>query len=104
MRKKLGYYEAEHIDDLCLATVAVNPKEYLEYFESENVNKNYKGLKKGSKGMEFEHYAKRSNSVWETESFGQLSPEKHTQRRFLLKNDSTVLEEIKKIQIRANKR
>ena len=30
------------------------------------------------------------------ESFGQLYPEKHTQHRLSLKNDSVVLEEIKK--------
>ena len=79
LQKKLGYYKVEHIDDPCLATVAVNPKDYLEYFESENVNKKHKGLEKGSKRMEFEHCAKRINSVREIESFGQLSPEKHTQ-------------------------
>ena len=76
--------------------MAVNPKDYLEYFESENVNKKHKGLEKGSKRMEFEHCAKRINSVREIESFGQLCPEKHTQHRFSLKNDSIVLDKIKK--------
>ena len=33
-QKVLCLYEVEHIDDL-----AVNPKEYFEYFKSENVNK-----------------------------------------------------------------
>ena len=46
--------------------------------------------------MELEHYAKGINSVREIESFGQLSPEKHTHHRFLLENNSMVLEEIKK--------
>ena len=32
-RKKLGYYEIEHIDNLCMLTLAVNPKDYLELFE-----------------------------------------------------------------------
>ena len=38
-------------------TLAVNPKEYFEYFESENCNKKHKGIKKGAKGMEYENYA-----------------------------------------------
>ena len=28
-RKKLGYFEIEHIDNLCILTIAANPKEYL---------------------------------------------------------------------------
>ena len=63
LRRKLGYYEIEHIDDPCEVTIAVNPKEHLEKFQSEATNKNHKGLKRGSKGMEFENYAKRINSV-----------------------------------------
>ena len=35
----LGLYEVESINDPCLVTLAVNPKEYFEYFKSENVNK-----------------------------------------------------------------
>ena len=53
LKKKLGYYEIEHIDDPCEVTVAVNPKEYLEQSQSENVNKKHKGLKKGTKGMDY---------------------------------------------------
>ena len=49
----------ESIDDPCLVTLAVNPKEYFEYFKSENVNKKHKGIKKGSAGMEYENYAQR---------------------------------------------
>ena len=45
-RKVLGLYEVESINDPCLVTLAVNPKEYLEYFESTRVNKKQKGLKK----------------------------------------------------------
>ena len=47
----LGYSEIEHIDDPSLVTLAVNPKEYIETFESENVNKkhNIKDFKKVQK-------------------------------------------------------
>ena len=48
-RKKLGYYEMEHIDDLCILTLADNPKEYLELLEDKNIKtliKTTKVLKK----------------------------------------------------------
>ena len=50
LKKKLGYYEIEHVDNPCEVTVAVNPKKYLEQFESENVNKKHRGWKKEAKG------------------------------------------------------
>ena len=45
-QKVPGIYEVEHIGDPCYVTLAVNPKEYFEYFESEKVNKKHKGIKK----------------------------------------------------------
>ena len=53
--KVLGLYEVESINDPRLVTLAVNPKEYFEYFKSENVYKKHKGIKKGSAGMDFEN-------------------------------------------------
>ena len=44
-QKKLGYFEIEHIDNLCILTIAANPKEYLEMFEDKNINKKHKGIK-----------------------------------------------------------
>ena len=57
--KMLGLYKVEHIDDLCYVTLAVNPKEYFEYFQSDAVNKKHKGIKKGSPSMDYENYAER---------------------------------------------
>ena len=48
LRKKLGYFAIENIDDTSIVTVALNPKKYFEQFESDNVNKKHKGLKKGA--------------------------------------------------------
>ena len=45
-QKVLGLYEVENIDDPCYVTLAVNPKEYFEYFKSESCNKKTRGLKK----------------------------------------------------------
>ena len=39
LKKKPGYYSIENIDDPCVVAIAVNPKEYSEKFESENLNK-----------------------------------------------------------------
>ena len=58
-QKVLALYEVEHIDDPCYITLAVNPKEYYEYFKSENNNKKHKGINKGSRGMAYENYAER---------------------------------------------
>ena len=73
LKKKLGYYSIENIDHPCIVTIAVNPREYFEKFESENVNKKHKVLRKGAKGMEFKNYSKRINSIKEIETFGQTT-------------------------------
>ena len=50
LEKKLGLFEIEHINDPCQITTAVNPKEYIEKFASDEINKKHKGLKKGTLG------------------------------------------------------
>ena len=42
-KKKLGYFSIENIDDHCVVTAAVIPKEYFEEFESQSVKKNKRG-------------------------------------------------------------
>ena len=58
-RKKLRYYEIENIDNPCLLTMAVNPKEYLELLKDRVLNKKHKGIKKGSSGLGFENFSQR---------------------------------------------
>ena len=94
-KRKIGHFFIENIDDPCVVTVEVSPKEYFEEFESQSVNKKHKGLKKRASGMEFENYAKRINSIREIETFGQLSKEKKKKKnRFKIKNNQMILEEI----------
>ena len=57
-------------------TLAVNPKEYFEYFKSENVNKKHKGIKKRSAGMYYENYAERIKPLFDFESYKK--PKKDT--------------------------
>ena len=60
------------------------------------MNKKRKGLRKGASGMEFEDYVRKTNSIKEIETFGQLPKEKQKQGRFLVKNNEIVLKEIEK--------
>ena len=46
LKKKLRNFDVKHIGDAILVTLPVNPKEYIEVFNSKNVNKKHKGLKK----------------------------------------------------------
>ena len=94
LRKTLGYFAIENIGNPCFVTAV--QKEYFEQFESGNVNKKHKGLRKGVSGMEFENYSRRINSVYEIESFGQTINEKLSQFRFSVKKKEMVLEQIEK--------
>ena len=68
-KKKLGYFEIEHIDNPCILTFAVNPKEYLELFEDKNLNKKHKGIQKGSSGLGFENFSQRIKSLVNFDTF-----------------------------------
>ena len=65
----LGLFEVENINDPCFVTLAVNPKEYLEYFKSENVNKKHKDIKKGSVGMNFENFDERIKPLYDFDTY-----------------------------------
>ena len=78
-QKVLGLYEVENINDPCFVTLAVNPKEYLEYFKSENVNKKHKGIKKGLVGMDFENFAERIKPFHSFDIY--VTPKKDTKAR-----------------------
>ena len=79
-RKKLGHFEIEHIDNLCILTLAVNPKKYLELFEDKNLNKKHKGIKKGSSGLGFENISQRIKSLVNFDTF-EKPP--HYKKKFL---------------------
>ena len=68
-QKVFGLYEVEHIDDPSYVTLAINRKEYLEYFKSEKVNKKHKSIKKGIRGMEYENFAERIKPLYDFDSY-----------------------------------
>ena len=57
MKKLVGLYEVESIDNPNMITIAVNPKGYFEKFCDKQFNKKHKGVKKDTEGMNFETYA-----------------------------------------------
>ena len=68
-QKVLGLYEVESINDPCLVTLATNPKEYLEYFKSESINKKHKDIKKGAVGMDYENFAERIKPLFHFDTY-----------------------------------
>ena len=46
LKKKLGYYEIESIENPCQITVVINPKEYRKQYEDLKTKKKHKGVKK----------------------------------------------------------
>ena len=87
-RKVLGLYEVESINDPCLVTLAVNPKEYFEYFQSQQMNKKHKGIKKGAFGMNYKNYAERIKPLYDFESFEKPKTEKKKVVRFTLEKSN----------------
>ena len=68
-QKVLGLYEVESINDPCLVTLATNPKEYLEYFQKEAINKKHKGIKKGAVGMDYRNFAERIKPLFNFDTY-----------------------------------
>ena len=60
IRKQVGLYKFENIEQGIICAICVNPKEYFElygiYYET---NKKHKDVCKGTKGMDFDNYAGR---------------------------------------------
>ena len=87
-RKQLGLYEIEYIEDPCFVTIATNPKEYIEYFQSEYINKKHKEIRKSENCMNLESFAKRITLLREIEEYEDKDKIKETtvaQSRFTVK-------------------
>ena len=86
-QKVLGLYEVESINDPCIVTLAVNPKEYFELFKSKRTNKKHKGIKKGAPGMNYENYAERIKPLYDFESFSRPKTERKKVVMFTIKKE-----------------
>ena len=59
IRKEMGLYEVENIDNPNICTIAINPKEYFEKFKDRNINRKHKGVRRDAPGMCFKSHAAR---------------------------------------------
>ena len=89
-------YEVEHIDDPCYVTLAVNPKEYFEYFKSELINKKHKGIKKDARGMEFENYAEWIKPLFDFASYQKPKADVKDVVRISVKKGEMTTQDFKK--------
>ena len=92
-RKQLGLYEIEHIEDPRFVTVATNPKEYTEYFQSQNINKKHKGIRKSEDFMNLESFAKKIDLLREIEEYedrSKINEMTVVQSRFTIKKNEMV--------------
>ena len=92
-KPKLGYFSIENIDDHCVVTAALIPKEYFEEFESQSVKK----TKEAKKRCEW-------NGIWRLRekdkfhrgnwNFWAAIKTKYKQIRFTIKSNEMVLEDV----------
>ena len=68
VRKQVGLYKFENIEQGIICALCINPKEYFElygiYYQT---NKKHKGVRKGTKAIDFDNYASRIFSMEEGE-------------------------------------
>ena len=99
LKKQVGLFEIENIDQPNVITIALNPKEYYERFA--NHTKKHKGLKKSTPDMDFDSYLSRLSDL--TEYYGEFiqkpNPvQKIVQKRFQVINESMQMKSVSKVQ------
>ena len=95
-KKEMGLFEIENIDNANICTIAVNPKEYFEKFKNKNINKKHKGVRKNTKGMDFQRYANRIKDL-RMDLNNEEKQEKVIQKRFQVKNTEMVMTSSNKV-------
>ena len=63
LKKQVGLFEIENINQVNIIMIALNPKECYEKFEDHSNNKKHKGLKKSTAGMDFDSYSERLSDL-----------------------------------------
>ena len=85
MQKQVGLFETGSINKPTVATVVLNSKEYYERFHDHSDNKKHKGLKKSTRGMDFDSYSERLADL------NELSKEYLKKAKKINKKDSKLL-------------
>ena len=97
LKKQVGLYEYESINNPNIITIVVNPKEYFELFLNKKFNKKHKGIRKDTRGMTFEAYAERIMDLRKyTDS--DKKPKKFIQQRFQTKCTNVQMTTVKTVQ------
>ena len=88
LRKKVGPFEVENIDNANVITIELNPKEYYERFVNYSDNKKNNGIKKLTPDMDFDSYSNCLSDL--TEYFNEfLSTDNKSQK--LSRGDFSLL-------------
>ena len=95
-KKVMGLFEIENIDNPNICTVAVNPKEYFEKFKNRAINKKHKGVRRDTKGMDFERYASRIKDL-RIDLKNKVEKEKVIQKRLQVKNTEMIMTSSNKV-------
>ena len=99
LKKQVGLYEIESIDNATLIIIAINPKEYFEKYRNREINKKQKGINKDTAGMHFEAYTQRRRFLNEFYSYKTAKPKKIIiQKLFQVKNTDMQMVTVKKTQ------
>ena len=97
VRKQVGLYEFENIEHGIVFVICVNLKEYLEVYSILfDINKKHKGVKRGTKGMNFEKYAGRILTIDEAREGTNRFLKKQKQTRFENKKGNMIMVTVEK--------
>ena len=100
VRKQVGLYEFENIEHGIICAICVNPKEYLElYGILFEANKKHKGVKRGTKGMDFDKYASRILTPEDAREGTNRFAKKQKQTRFKNHKGNMIMESIEKCEL-----
>ena len=95
--KQVGLYELENIENGKINAICVNLKEYFElYGILYEVNKKHKGVRKGTKGMDFDNYAGRILHIDEAREGTNRFVKKNKQIHFQNKKGNKYMVTIEK--------
>ena len=65
LKKEVGLYKVENINNKNILTIAINPKKYFEKYKKFSINEKHKNLKKNTPGMDFDANSERPAALHE---------------------------------------
>ena len=96
-RKQVDFYEFKNIEHGIICAICVNPKEYFElYGILYETNKKQKGVRKGTKGMDFDKYASRILTIEDAREGTNRFANKQKQARFQNNKGNMIMVTIEK--------